>query len=145
MRAVVVGFGSTLRSDDGIGPHVAQRVAQVVDSTDVLVITRQTLTPDLVCDIENADRVVFIDASAAEAPGVIREQWLESSSDTSADVVHSLEPSGLLELCRRAFGRAPEAVLITVGGNTFEIGDTLSPEVRSSIPLLVGRTIELVR
>lgn len=144
MRTVVVGYGSTLRSDDGIGPQVAQSVARLAQSTEVLVLERQTLTPDLASDIHDADRVIFIDASAEQAPGVIRERRIEPLADASVAMVHFLEPTALLEWCRQTFDTSPEAILITIGARSFELGETLSPEVQLSIPAVVRRTLELI-
>src|SRR6202142_2157185 len=126
MRSVVIGFGSTLRSDDGIGPRVAQRVARLAKSSEIRVFVRQVLTPDLAGDIHDVDRVVFIDASVKEAPGRVHEQWIKPQPSTSDAIVHALQPGELLEWCRRTYGSAPEAVLITVGGRTFEVGEVLS-------------------
>jgi hydrogenase maturation protease len=109
------------------------------------VFERQSLTPDLASDIQDADRVIFIDASAEQASGAIREQWIEAEADASVAMVHFLEPSALLEWCRRTSGKSPEGVLITVGGSNFEIGETLSPEVQQTIPAIVKRTLELIR
>ncbi len=145
MRSVVIGFGSTLRSDDGIGPRVAERVERLTKSSDVLVLARQVLTPDLAGDIHGVDRVVFIDASVQETPGTIHEHWLEPQASTSDAMVHCLEPAELLAWCLRTYGSAPEAVLITVGGRTFEVGEALSPEIRQALPLVVKRTLELLR
>jgi hypothetical protein len=44
----------------------------------------------------------------------------------------------------RAFGNAPEALLITVGGRNFELGEKLSPEVAKTIRPIVYRVIDLV-
>ena len=144
MRSVVIGFGSTLRSDDGIGPCVAKRVARLTKSSEVLVLARQVLTPDLASDIHGVDRVVFIDASVEEAPGTVREQWLKPQSGTDA-MAHTLQPGELLEWCQRTYGSAPEAVLITVGGRTFEVGEALSLEVKQALPHIVRRTLDLLR
>jgi len=143
MRAVVIGYGNTLRSDDGIGQRVAQRVARLSRSKEILVMVRQVLTPDLAGDIVGFDRVVFIDASASELPGSIREQWLTPPNTASSSMVHSLEPADLLGWCMKAYGNAPEAVLLTIGGYTFEIGDTLSPGIRQLMRRLVTRALEL--
>ncbi len=145
MRSVVIGFGSTLRSDDGIGPRVAERVARLTNSSEVLVLERQVLTPDLAGDIHGVNRVVFIDASVKEEPGTIRELWLKPDSFTSDAMVHCLEPGELLAWCLQTYGSAPEAVLITVGGRTFEVGEVLSVEVKQALPHIVRRTLDLLR
>ena len=60
-------------------------------------------------------------------------------------MVHCLEPRELLAWCLETYGSAPEAVLITVGGHSFEIGETLSREVSQALPDIVRRTLDLLR
>lgn len=143
MRTVVVGYGNTLRSDDGIGPRAAERVARLVGSSGTLVLVRQVLTPDLAGVINGFDRSVFIDASAVEPPGSISERWIWPPSAALPAMVHSLEVADLLALCQKVYGYAPETVLISVGGHSFELGDALSPEIKRTLRCIVKRTLEL--
>ena len=143
MRTIVIGYGNTLRSDDGIGPRVAQRVARLVHTPRTMVLVRQVLTPDLAGVINGFDRGVFIDASAVESPGSIRERWILPPPSASPATVHSLEVADLLALCQAAYDCAPETILITVGGRSFELGEELSLEIKRTIPLIVKRTLEL--
>ena len=91
------------------------------------------------------NRVVFIDASVKDEPGRVRERWLKPDCCTSDAMVHCLEPRELLAWCLETYGSAPEAVLITVGGHSFEIGETLSREVSQALPDIVRRTLDLLR
>ena len=64
-RALVIGYGNTLRADDGLGPAVAERLGSEWADEDVGVLSCQLLTPELAEPVSRAEIVVFIDAAAA--------------------------------------------------------------------------------
>ena len=61
-NVLVIGYGSTLRSDDGAGPAVAHRVAEW-NLPGVTTLTPVQLTPELAGEIAVCDLVLFIDAA----------------------------------------------------------------------------------
>jgi len=70
-RPLVVGYGNTLRGDDGVGPRVAELLAADPRLAGAVVLARHQLTPELAADIAEAALVVFIDASENGKPGEI--------------------------------------------------------------------------
>ncbi len=70
--ALVIGYGNTLRSDDGAGPFVARALeARVPAGTRIL--DAHQLTPEMAIDISVATRVVFVDAIDATRETAPRE------------------------------------------------------------------------
>jgi hydrogenase maturation protease len=137
-RVLVVGYGNTLRGDDAFGPVVADRLRQIVDSDRVHVLSRHQLTPELAEDIAVCDRVIFIDASRASPAGELVCRPLDAGESGAAALVHTVGPDQLLALARLVYGRAPPATLVTVGGQSFELGDRLlSPPVATAVELAV--------
>jgi len=121
---LVIGYGNPLRGDDGFGYRAAERIPGA--------IAVQQLTPELMDPIARADRVVFLDATAEGVPGEIRRRRVEPSSSGGAFTHHST-PEGLLAGAQVLYGRAPEAILITVCGANFDLSRSLSPEVESAL------------
>lgn len=141
-RVLVIGYGNTLRSDDAFGPVVADRLRQIVAADRVHVITCHQLTPELAGDIAVCERVIFIDASLASPAGELACRPLDVADMGTGALVHSLGPDQLLVLARLVYGRAPPAMLVTVGGLSFELGDRLlSPPVAAA----VGPAVECIR
>jgi len=137
-RVLVVGYGNTLRGDDAFGPVVADRLRQVVDSDRVRVLSLHQLTPELAEEIAVCDRVIFIDASLASPAGELVCRPLDDGEVGAAALVHTVGPDQLLALARLVYGRAPPAALVTVGGQSFELGDRLlSPPVATVVELAV--------
>ena len=65
---LVIGYGNTLRRDDGVGPHVAEAIAALaLPGVEALVCP--LLTPELAEAIARARRVVFVDAMVTAPPG----------------------------------------------------------------------------
>jgi Ni,Fe-hydrogenase maturation factor len=47
---------------------------------------------------------------------------------------HHVEPSQLLHMAQRLYGRSPEAYLVTVGASSLELGEGLSAPVTAALP-----------
>ncbi len=125
MRPVlVIGFGNSLRRDDGVGAEVAARVERW-KQPGVRALACQQLTPELAEAISSAGLVVFVDAQQAGASGAVRARRLSASS--SGDLQpHRSDLRALLALTRALFGTCPPAWLITIPVLDFGFGEQLS-------------------
>lgn len=134
--ALVIGYGNTLRSDDGAGPFVARALeARVPAGTRIL--DAHQLTPEMAIDISVATRVVFVDAIDATRETAPRESAPQESGprvsrlepEPGADPLnpHASDPGSLLWLAKTLFGGAPEAWLVAIPGIEFGFGEDLSP------------------
>ncbi|MFI5043071.1 MAG: hydrogenase maturation protease, partial [Acidimicrobiales bacterium] len=68
---LVIGYGNTLRSDDGVGWHAAALLAEDPRLAGVEVLAVHQLTPELALDMSRATLVILIDAGADDPPGAI--------------------------------------------------------------------------
>ncbi|HEY3375464.1 MAG TPA: hydrogenase maturation protease [Candidatus Aquicultor sp.] len=131
-QTVIIGYGNPLRGDDGIGWQVAERLAGKLDEHDTTVMMLHQLTPEIAEAVSRAHRVIFIDASIEDAPGEVSiNAILPASPDTLES--HSLSPQGILALANTLYDAHPEAVLITVGADSLDHSDQLSPKVEAAI------------
>lgn len=139
---LIIGYGSTLRSDDGIGLLVAERlIDEFHDQAQVQVIARQLLTPDLADEVSRAERVLFVDACVQTPPGEIDRRPVTPGGENWGAFVHEMSPAVLLDCVKELYGKTPAAELITIGGKCFDIGEGLSPEVQAALP----RVLEMIR
>jgi hydrogenase maturation protease len=125
---LVIGYGNTLRGDDGIGPRVAVGVAER-RWPDVRTIAVAQLTPELAEPLAEASMAVFIDASFGPEEPPVTVASLRPAEEVAV-ASHVGEPRGLLALARTLYGTAPPAWLVTVTGVDFGLGETLSAEGR---------------
>ncbi|HWD44373.1 MAG TPA: hydrogenase maturation protease, partial [Actinomycetota bacterium] len=104
---LVVGYGSSLRGDDGIGWHVAVRLAADSRLAGARVLARHQLTPELAVDVARASRVVLVDAVAGAAPGAIQVRPVRPRPPGPATWSHHLDPEALAGLAEALYGSAP--------------------------------------
>ena len=121
---LVIGYGNTLRGDDGVGPKVAEAVA-ALDLPGVRVLACPLLTPELAEPISHARVVMFVDA-AVDAPREVQRRKL-APAESSQVMAHAASPATLLALARDVFGHAPEAWWLTIPVAELGIGEELSP------------------
>ena len=144
-RAVIIGYGSDLRGDDALGPIVARTLEPMLaDRDDVLIEICQGLTPDLALLIAEATIVVFVDCSAEGPVGEIVRQTVEPIAKSDLSMVHFLDPPALLTWTASLYGRAPQAVVLTVAGESFDISEELTPIVAATVPDLVDQVMSII-
>jgi len=101
----------------------------------VRALARHQWTPDLVEDIAAAQAVVFLDCSLEQAPGQIILREIGPATLQPAINTHHVGAPELLRLARDLYDSAPSrACLLTVGADSIEIGEQLSPAVQSVLP-----------
>jgi hydrogenase maturation protease len=121
---LVIGYGNTLRRDDGVGPRVAEAVA-VLALPGVRALACPLLTPELADPISRARIAIFVDA-AVDAPREVQLRKLAPASSSQV-MAHAASPATLLALARDVFGHAPEAWWLTIPAEDLGIGEELSP------------------
>ncbi len=137
-RVLIVGFGNPLRSDDGVGWHVAQRLCGDLSRADVQVVVRQQLTPEIAEFASRAETVLFVDAARNGKPGSLVCRKVVHA-DLSESYSHELSPATVLKLAGKLYGHCPPSFLFTIAGENFAAGDAMSPVVCSAIPILLSR------
>lgn len=150
-RAVVAGFGSRDRHDDGVGPLVADALAPV-DGVHVVGPLSDPL--DLLGHWNQADVAIVVDATdSGSAPGTVRIIELLANDDAATDLedvgasVTSTHGLGLAAVWRlsRAIGQGPSRVVIVgVEGECFDVGEGVSESVRDALPTAVNAVERLV-
>lgn len=128
---IIVGYGNPLRGDDGIGPRVAEAVAEW-RLPDVRAVAVHQLTPELAEPLAAADRAIFVDARVDHLGEATRVQLLEPAGAATA-IGHTGDPRSLLALAQAAFGRHPHAWSITVPATNLTLGEGLSPTAARGI------------
>jgi len=141
-RVLVIGYGNTLRGDDGVGPWIAERV-RVEGLPDVDVLVCPQLSPEHADPISKAAAVVFVDATVAGSEGV---QWRElQPGDTTQLMGHAADPRTMLALARDVFASVPKAWLLTVLARDTGFSEALSRETRVWAEQAVGDLFSFLR
>ena len=141
-RILVLGYGNPLRSDDGLGWHAAERVAETLSRVNAEIRTLAQLAPELALPISEAGLVIFIDASREGEPG---ELFCTQVAPQLVPVrfSHELSPEAVLALSKYLYGVCPPAFLVSLCGQNFNLGEELSPLIAAQLPRLVNLVSEL--
>jgi len=142
-RALIIGFGNTLRSDDGLGWYVADRLASEISHPEIQVLVLQELTAETADSVRQAERVLFIDAASEGESGELRCTRV-TPSESAVAYVHHCSPGDILRLAEDLYGARPIADQFTVTGASFELGQSLSPAVSAVVPALLAKIREWV-
>ena len=144
LRVLVIGYGNPGRCDDGIGPALAARVADL-DLPGVRVESNYQLTVEDAQTVAEHDVVVFIDAClCSPSPFLLRR--LEPRPGTLEFTTHSLEPEGVLGLARDVFGARTRGFALAVRGYAFhDFGEVLSREAQSNLDEALAFLTEALR
>jgi hydrogenase maturation protease len=137
---LIIGYGNTLRRDDGVGPKAADSVG-ALGLPGVRTLAAPLLTPEIAEPVSRASAVIFVDA-AVDAPREVQVREL-SPADTSQVMAHAASPATLLALARDVFGHAPQAWLITVPVADMGIGEELSPFACRGLEVAIRETKRL--
>lgn len=126
---LVIGYGNTLRFDDGVGPAVAEAVASW-GLPHVQTETCHQLVPELIDVIATARLVILVDAEIST--GEVRARSVDDSND--ADLLgHHFTPERLLGMTRAILGHCPKSVLITIPVKDLSFGEKLSEQARRGV------------
>lgn len=141
MRAVVLGIGNTILSDEGVGVRAAEALLERFDPPEnVEVIDGGTAGMELLEPLSNLDLLIVLDAvkrgqppgslvklDGAEVPVFFRSK-LSPHQISICDVLASLEFIG---------DKPKDMVLIGVEPASLELGLELTPAVAARIPGMV--------
>ncbi|MGD1807046.1 hydrogenase maturation protease [Dapis sp. BLCC M126] len=141
---LIIGYGNTLRSDDGAGQRVAELVAEW-KLPNVRSFPVHQLTPELAEPISQAELVIFVDAYPATSEQGLQVHslcegrpyppletgGLESSQ--GLNIGHTGDPRSLLALSQILYNNTPLAWWILVPAVNFEFGESFSPKTTENI------------
>ncbi|HUN66144.1 MAG TPA: hydrogenase maturation protease [Bacteroidota bacterium] len=137
---LIIGFGNTLRGDDGAGVIAAGRIGKANPAVDCLLL--QELYPETADAIAGRRRVVFIDAAVGiDAFSIEPVAAVPGPARPSS---HSLTPAGLLRLSEDLSGQSTEAILARIPAFRFDFGEGLSSGAGAAVDECVARIGSLI-
>lgn len=144
---LVIGYGNTLRSDDGAGPVVAKRLAHRLaaeHASGVLALAVMQLVPELAEDISRSKCVIFIDASVKVPAGRLDAARVQAYNQGKhpGRLGHHETPERLITLCEKVFGNVPPAFVLAIGAASLDLGSHLSAAVKPVIRELVDHLFD---
>ncbi len=136
---LVIGYGNTLRQDDGAGHLLAETIAAGCRERqlDVRLVKIHQLVPELAADIARPEvsAVLFADARAVASPqqdsGIVIEALQPDGAAPGSG--HHVAPGTLLLIAQALYGQQPPAWLLTAPGAHFDHGEELSAIMQAAL------------
>ena len=140
-QLVILAYGNPSRGDDALGPYLLQQMEILCQSEkNIEFIEDFQLQVEHVLDLATSELVLFIDASVSCFPPFEFTQ-LQAKPDITY-TSHALHPAAVLYAYQQVYHQLPPpAFLLTVRGETFELGEPLS----KSATLHLAATLEFVK
>lgn len=140
---LVIGYGNTLRSDDGVGQWVAAEV-QGWNLQNVRSLPVHQLTPELAEMLASASSVIFVDAYPASSEALVQVCPLDPVDSSNFSLGHISDPRSLLALTQAVYGCTPQAWLVAIPAVNFELGESLSPTTQQGIAVALDEIRRLL-
>lgn len=137
MRTLILGIGNLLLCDEGVGVHVARALQREELPENVVILEVGTAFLDALPEIEQADRIIIVDAMQADhAPGTIyRVPFDDCVKPECIASLHGFDLSRVIYLAGRE--TPPEAVVIGVEPARIDWGTELSPKILEMVPSII--------
>ena len=128
---LVLAVGNPSRGDDAIGPELAARL-EAAGLPGVEVIVEFQLQVENALDLVGRERVIFLDAGTG-TPAPFELKRVEAAAEF-LHTSHALSPAAVLATYRRVTGKEPpDACLLCVSGESYELGEGLSAAAAAHI------------
>jgi|SRR5579863_9715698 len=141
-RLLIIAIGNPLRCDDGLAWFAAEALSRDENAPEILCVHQ--LTPEIAEELSRAGTVIFVDAACEGGPGnLICRNLAQAGAD--ACFSHYFTPATIRALAETLYGARPAAFSVTMTGECFDHGDTLSPSVVEGMPHLLAKIRALLR
>jgi hydrogenase maturation protease len=128
-KCLVIGYGNTLRGDDGLGPYIAEGLQSVVGlyGVDVRIMVFPQLDLVLASHMDKAEMVIFVDARVDDIEELVKIERIEPAAGSIDPLTsHTMNIPALLRIAFDWYGAAPKCYAVMPKGYDFSIGETIS-------------------
>ncbi|MGB5595128.1 MAG: hydrogenase maturation protease [Crocosphaera sp.] len=138
-KILIIGYGNTLRGDDGVG----YKIAEIIDQWNLDNITSiavHQLTPDLAEKISQVDTVIFIDAIYVTDINTAKIDIKPISINPQINNLgHHNNPEQLLSLTQAIYQNIPLAYWILIPAINFNFSEEFSPITQKCVTLALEK------
>jgi hydrogenase maturation protease len=151
---LIIGYGNTLRGDDGAGQRVAEMVSEW-GLDEVRSLSVHQLTPELAEPISTAKLAIFVDAYPDTDSQGLQVRRLEDppppplkrgepEGASGGNFSHNCDPRSLLQMAKLLYGSAPPAWWLLVPAVNFDFGEDFSAVTAEGIVEVLSKIKELL-
>jgi hydrogenase maturation protease len=131
IHTLVIACGNLLRGDDAVGSTAAE-IVESWQTPGVKVLSVHQLVPELIDEMKDVRRVLFIDAGTKTNDRKF-DTCVVEPKHSRRFFGHYDSPANLLALLCELDGRVPEARLLAISGCSFGHGDELTETAQDNL------------
>src|SRR5262249_18835801 len=144
---LIIAYGNPLRSDDSAAWRAADQLRLSMPGAEIQCLHQ--LGPELAETITHFERVIFLDAafpSPGTKPGEIRIQPIfpDTNATDVSRLSHVVTPHTVVTLASVLYHDDVNANLLTITGENFDHGESLSDSLTAAFPSLIAKIEQLV-
>ena len=149
LKTLVLGMGNPILRDDRIGLRVIEELDAILSDSDVTLQTSTLAAMNLLECLIGFNRVILVDAiqTGGEPGSVYRLSPQDFISRHAIPHLHNVDFFRALTLTRGLIPNLPDDIVV-VGIEAEDVstfGEDLTPEVERSIPVAVGKILQLLK
>ena len=142
---LIIGYGNTLRGDDGAGQKIAEMVSEW-GIEEVRSLPVHQLTPELADPISTAKLAIFVDAYPdADSQGFQVRRLEGEGSGGIGSTTHNCDPRSLLQMAKFLYGSAPPAWWLLIPAVNFDFGEEFSAITQQGVAEALSKIKELIK
>ena len=131
VHTLVIACGNPLRGDDAVGSAAADMV-ESWQTPGVKVLSVHQLVPELIDEMKEVRRVLFVDAGTKTNDSKF-DTCVVEPKQSRRFFGHNDTPANLLAILRDLDGRIPEARLLAISAYSFGHGDELTETAQANL------------
>ena len=148
-QILVVGYGNTLRGDDGLGPFIVEGLQDVaaVCEGDVQTVVLPQLDVTLASGMNDVTLVIFVDAREDADKESVKVQRVFPAI-APLNLRHTSHALGIPDLLRMAldwFGSRPACYAVMPKGYDFSLSENISPNAQRAARQARKKIVEIIR
>ncbi len=135
-KILIYGYGNPGRQDDGLGARFVELIDKWIKEEKLENISTDCnyqLNIEDAAVIAEYDTVIFIDASVVEDVEQFRLETIEPNAATIEFTMHAVSTAYVVDLCRKIYGKTPEAYVLHIKAYEFDFKEELTTKAAENM------------
>jgi hydrogenase maturation protease len=135
-KLLIYGYGNPGRQDDGIGARFVEMVDDWIEEdklTDIYTDCNYQLNIEDSAVVADYETVIFVDASVVEEVEDYKLETIQPNDATIEFTMHAVSTSYVIDLCRKLYGKTPQAYVLHMKAYEFDFIEELTPKAAENM------------
>lgn len=135
-KTLVYGYGNPGRQDDGIGARFIELMESWIEQNGYSHINTDCnyqLNIEDSALIADYDKVYFVDASVVPEIESYKLEFVEPNDATIEFTMHAVSVAYVVDLCRKVYGKLPQAFVLHVKAYEFDFKEELTEKASENM------------